>query len=142
MPWYPLFKSIKFCLTCCFLGKSILLLPVRTCNHQEPQKRAGQLTASTAQYWEGYRGKWHDNTPTTFIRVSHILSHAANVNKLNVWEQNDVSGRCTIEYKAVKGQVTRTKILETCKTAETGFTTHSQVCQHPDQLAVLKYERY
>lgn len=41
--------------------------------------------------------------------------------------ENDVSGRCTVEYKAVKGQVTRTKILETCQTAETGFTTHSKV---------------
>uniref|UniRef100_A0A4W6BUU8 Microsomal triglyceride transfer protein n=1 Tax=Lates calcarifer TaxID=8187 RepID=A0A4W6BUU8_LATCA len=41
--------------------------------------------------------------------------------------ENDVSGRCTVEYKAAKGQVTRTKLLETCKTAETGFTTHSQV---------------
>uniref|UniRef100_A0A8D3DFH4 Vitellogenin domain-containing protein n=1 Tax=Scophthalmus maximus TaxID=52904 RepID=A0A8D3DFH4_SCOMX len=40
---------------------------------------------------------------------------------------NDVSGRCTVEYRAVKGQVTRTKNLETCKTAETGFTTHSEV---------------
>ncbi|KAI4832446.1 hypothetical protein KUCAC02_015415, partial [Chaenocephalus aceratus] len=40
--------------------------------------------------------------------------------------ENDVSGRCTVEYKAVKGQVTRTKVLDTCKTAETGFTTHSQ----------------
>ncbi|CAB1432293.1 unnamed protein product [Pleuronectes platessa] len=41
--------------------------------------------------------------------------------------ENDVSGRCTVEYKAAQGQVTRTKNLETCKTAETGFTTHSQV---------------
>ncbi|XP_070840770.1 microsomal triglyceride transfer protein large subunit [Chaetodon trifascialis] len=41
--------------------------------------------------------------------------------------ENDVSGRCTVEYEAVKGQVTRTKILDTCTTAETGFTTHSQV---------------
>ncbi|XP_047435504.1 microsomal triglyceride transfer protein large subunit [Mugil cephalus] len=41
--------------------------------------------------------------------------------------ENDVSGRCTVEYRAVKGQVTRTKHLETCKTAETGFTTHSKV---------------
>lgn len=41
--------------------------------------------------------------------------------------ENDVSGRCTVEYKAVKGQVTRTKILDTCRTPETGFTTHSQV---------------
>uniref|UniRef100_A0A671WT22 Microsomal triglyceride transfer protein n=1 Tax=Sparus aurata TaxID=8175 RepID=A0A671WT22_SPAAU len=54
--------------------------------------------------------------------------------------ENDVSGRCTVEYKAAQGQVTRTKNLETCKTAESGFTTHSQVCQHPDQLTVLKYE--
>ncbi|XP_041640277.1 microsomal triglyceride transfer protein large subunit [Cheilinus undulatus] len=41
--------------------------------------------------------------------------------------ENDVSGRCTVEYKAAKGQVMRTKILGTCKTPETGFTTHSQV---------------
>ncbi|XP_041838707.1 microsomal triglyceride transfer protein large subunit [Melanotaenia boesemani] len=41
--------------------------------------------------------------------------------------ENDVSGRCTIQYQAVKGQVTRTKILDTCKTSETGFTTHSKV---------------
>ncbi|XP_059196725.1 microsomal triglyceride transfer protein large subunit [Centropristis striata] len=41
--------------------------------------------------------------------------------------ENDVSGRCTVLYRAVNDQVTRTKILETCKTAETGFTTHSQV---------------
>lgn len=59
-----------------------------------------------------------------------------------VFKQNDVSGRCTVQYKAVKGQVTRTKLLETCKTEETGFTTHSQVSQHTDQLTVLKYEHY
>lgn len=41
--------------------------------------------------------------------------------------ENDVSGRCTVEYKAVKNQVTRNKILDTCKTAEFGFTTHSEV---------------
>uniref|UniRef100_A0A8C7W2E4 Vitellogenin domain-containing protein n=1 Tax=Oncorhynchus mykiss TaxID=8022 RepID=A0A8C7W2E4_ONCMY len=41
--------------------------------------------------------------------------------------ENDVSGRCTVEYKAAQGQVTRTKALETCKTAETGFTTYIQV---------------
>ncbi|KAM7419306.1 hypothetical protein PAMA_016425 [Pampus argenteus] len=41
--------------------------------------------------------------------------------------ENDVSGRCTVVYKAEKGQVTRTKMLDTCKTTETGFTTHSQV---------------
>uniref|UniRef100_A0A8C7Q1B3 Vitellogenin domain-containing protein n=1 Tax=Oncorhynchus mykiss TaxID=8022 RepID=A0A8C7Q1B3_ONCMY len=41
--------------------------------------------------------------------------------------ENDVSGRCTVEYKATQGQVTRTKALETCKTAETGFTTYIQV---------------
>lgn len=44
-----------------------------------------------------------------------------------MWKQNDVSGRCTVQYKAAKGQVTRTKNLETCKTTETGFTTHSKV---------------
>ncbi|CAL8332748.1 unnamed protein product [Lota lota] len=41
--------------------------------------------------------------------------------------ENDVSGRCTVQYQAAKGQVTRTKLLETCQTSETGFTTHSQV---------------
>ncbi|XP_067106347.1 microsomal triglyceride transfer protein large subunit [Osmerus mordax] len=41
--------------------------------------------------------------------------------------ENDVSGRCRVEYKAAQGQVTRTKILNTCKTAETGFTTISKV---------------
>ncbi|XP_012705291.2 microsomal triglyceride transfer protein large subunit isoform X2 [Fundulus heteroclitus] len=41
--------------------------------------------------------------------------------------ENDVSGRCTVQYQATEGQVTRTKILESCKTSETGFTTHSTV---------------
>ncbi|XP_016890763.1 microsomal triglyceride transfer protein large subunit [Cynoglossus semilaevis] len=41
--------------------------------------------------------------------------------------ENDVSGRCMVDYRAEKGQVTRTKNLETCKTADRGFTTHSQV---------------
>ncbi|KAG5285686.1 hypothetical protein AALO_G00006240 [Alosa alosa] len=39
----------------------------------------------------------------------------------------DVSGKCVVEYKATKSQVTRTKNMDTCKTKETGFTTHSQV---------------
>lgn len=34
-------------------------------------------------------------------------------------------------YQAQKHRVTRTKLLETCKTAETGFTTHSQVSRPP-----------
>lgn len=41
--------------------------------------------------------------------------------------ENDVSGRCRVEYRAAQGQVTRTKILDTCKTQETGFTTQSKV---------------
>lgn len=41
--------------------------------------------------------------------------------------ENDVSGRCTVEYKAAKNEVTRNKILDTCRTAENGFTTHSKV---------------
>uniref|UniRef100_A0AAQ5Y8C8 Vitellogenin domain-containing protein n=1 Tax=Amphiprion ocellaris TaxID=80972 RepID=A0AAQ5Y8C8_AMPOC len=86
------------------VGKSILFLLGRTYNHQESEKRPGKLIASAAQHWEGCRGKRHNN-----------------------YLVNDVSGRCTVEYKAVKGQVTRTKILETCNTAETGFTTHSKV---------------
>lgn len=45
-----------------------------------------------------------------------------------------MSGRCTVAYQADKHRVTRTKLLETCKTAETGFTTHSQVSWPADQL--------
>uniref|UniRef100_A0A667WGE5 Microsomal triglyceride transfer protein n=2 Tax=Myripristis murdjan TaxID=586833 RepID=A0A667WGE5_9TELE len=56
--------------------------------------------------------------------VASLLQVQPNTGKV---VENDVSGRCTIEYKGVKGQVTRTKLLDTCKTAETGFTTHSQV---------------
>lgn len=41
--------------------------------------------------------------------------------------ENDVSGRCTVDYKVMKNQVTRNKHLDTCKTAEMGFTTHSKV---------------
>ncbi|XP_012987560.1 microsomal triglyceride transfer protein large subunit [Esox lucius] len=41
--------------------------------------------------------------------------------------ENDVSGRCTVEYRAVQGKVTRTKALDTCKSMETGFTTYIQV---------------
>lgn len=63
------------------------------------------------------------------------------MSKLNVRGQNDVSGRCTVEYEAVKGQVTRTKILETCKAAEGGFTTHSQVSQRPHRRTVLEYSQ-
>lgn len=45
-------------------------------------------------------------------------------------KQNDVSGRCIVQYQATKGQVTRTKILDSCKTSETGFTTFSKVSSH------------
>ncbi|KAL1023451.1 hypothetical protein UPYG_G00040990 [Umbra pygmaea] len=41
--------------------------------------------------------------------------------------ENDVSGRCTVEYKSSQGKVTRTKAMETCKTAESGFSTYIQV---------------
>ncbi|RVE76225.1 hypothetical protein OJAV_G00006380 [Oryzias javanicus] len=41
--------------------------------------------------------------------------------------ENDISGRCTVQYQAAKDQITRTKILDTCKTSESGFTTHSKV---------------
>ncbi|KAI5630478.1 microsomal triglyceride transfer protein large subunit precursor, partial [Silurus asotus] len=39
----------------------------------------------------------------------------------------DASGKCLVEYKVSKNQVIRTKHTESCKTQETGFTTHSQV---------------
>ncbi|KAJ8001214.1 hypothetical protein DPEC_G00192010 [Dallia pectoralis] len=41
--------------------------------------------------------------------------------------ENDVSGRCTVKYTAAQGRVTRTKALETCKSAEIGFNTYIQV---------------
>lgn len=77
---------------------------------------------------------------STGVAFSHVFSmyFMGTIIIFNVFGQNDVSGRCTVEYKVIKGQVTRTKILETCKTAEEGFTTHSQVCRHPHQLSVCK----
>ena len=59
-----------------------------------------------------------------------------------ICRQNDVSGRCTVQYRATKGQVTRTKLLETCQTAESGFTTHSKVRPHhrnPPQATLQNY---
>ncbi|XP_054636358.1 microsomal triglyceride transfer protein large subunit [Dunckerocampus dactyliophorus] len=56
--------------------------------------------------------------------VSSLLQIQLNTGKVI---ENDVSGRCTVAYRAEDNQVTRTKFLESCKTAETGFTTHSQV---------------
>ncbi|XP_061779063.2 microsomal triglyceride transfer protein large subunit isoform X2 [Nerophis lumbriciformis] len=56
--------------------------------------------------------------------VSSMLQVQLNTGKVI---ENDVSGRCTVGYKAENNQVTRTKFLQSCKTAESGFTTHSQV---------------
>uniref|UniRef100_A0A8C9WTI7 Microsomal triglyceride transfer protein n=1 Tax=Scleropages formosus TaxID=113540 RepID=A0A8C9WTI7_SCLFO len=42
-------------------------------------------------------------------------------------EEVDVSGKCPVEYKAEKDRITRIKMLDSCKTVETGFTTHNQV---------------
>ncbi|XP_034044492.1 microsomal triglyceride transfer protein large subunit [Thalassophryne amazonica] len=56
--------------------------------------------------------------------VASLLQLQLNTGKVI---ENDVSGRCTVEYKVVKSQVTRTKQLDTCKNTETSFTTHSQV---------------
>ncbi|XP_034390641.1 microsomal triglyceride transfer protein large subunit isoform X1 [Cyclopterus lumpus] len=66
--------------------------------------------------------------PATIKNLKRGLASLLQV-QLNTGKviENDVSGRCMVEYRAVQGQVTRTKILETCKTVETGFTTHSQV---------------
>uniref|UniRef100_A0AAQ4RT57 Vitellogenin domain-containing protein n=1 Tax=Gasterosteus aculeatus aculeatus TaxID=481459 RepID=A0AAQ4RT57_GASAC len=66
--------------------------------------------------------------PSTIKNLKRGLASLLQV-QLNTGKviENDVSGRCTVEYVAVKGQVTRTKILDTCQTEETGFTTHSQV---------------
>ncbi|PWA29266.1 hypothetical protein CCH79_00013971, partial [Gambusia affinis] len=56
--------------------------------------------------------------------ISSLLQFQIHTGKV---VENDVSGRCTVQYQATQGQVTRTKILETCKSSETGFTTHSTV---------------
>ncbi|MBN3299983.1 MTP protein, partial [Amia calva] len=42
-------------------------------------------------------------------------------------EEVDVSGKCAVEYQAAQNRVTRIKNLDSCKTAETGFTSHSEV---------------
>ncbi|RXN25720.1 microsomal triglyceride transfer large subunit-like protein [Labeo rohita] len=41
--------------------------------------------------------------------------------------ETDASGKCLSEYKVTKDQVIRTKHMDTCKTQEMGFTTHSPV---------------
>ncbi|KAL6110713.1 mttp [Pungitius sinensis] len=66
--------------------------------------------------------------PSTIKNLKRGLASLLQV-QLNTGKviENDVSGRCTVEYAAGKGHVTRTKILDTCQTGETGFTTHSQV---------------
>ncbi|KAK6493271.1 microsomal triglyceride transfer protein-like [Huso huso] len=42
-------------------------------------------------------------------------------------EEMDVSGKCKVNYQARQNQVTRIKELDSCKTADTGFTSHSKV---------------
>ncbi|XP_066515800.1 microsomal triglyceride transfer protein large subunit [Hoplias malabaricus] len=39
----------------------------------------------------------------------------------------DASGKCLVEYKVTKDMVIRTKHVDSCKSQEPGFTTHSQV---------------
>ncbi|MGH0152677.1 UNVERIFIED_CONTAM: hypothetical protein FKN15_024630 [Acipenser sinensis] len=42
-------------------------------------------------------------------------------------EEEDVSGKCKVNYQSRQNQVTRIKELDSCKTADTGFTSHSKV---------------
>ncbi|KAJ8346153.1 hypothetical protein SKAU_G00303460 [Synaphobranchus kaupii] len=42
-------------------------------------------------------------------------------------QEVDASGRCMVQYTAGTDHVTRVKAVDTCKTLETGFSTHSQV---------------
>ncbi|XP_067882285.1 microsomal triglyceride transfer protein large subunit [Heterodontus francisci] len=42
-------------------------------------------------------------------------------------DEVDVSGKCKVNYKARDNQVTKVKLLESCKGARTGFTSHSKV---------------
>uniref|UniRef100_A0A672S1A0 Microsomal triglyceride transfer protein large subunit-like n=1 Tax=Sinocyclocheilus grahami TaxID=75366 RepID=A0A672S1A0_SINGR len=57
--------------------------------------------------------------------VASMLMMQLNSGKM--LEVNDASGKCLVEYKATKDQVIRIKHLDTCKTQEMGFTTHSPV---------------
>ncbi|XP_061595036.1 microsomal triglyceride transfer protein large subunit [Cololabis saira] len=75
---------------------------------------------------KGFYSYWAE--PATIKNLKRglvsLLQFQLNTGKV---VENDVSGRCTVQYQAVKGQVTRTKDLETCKASETGFTTFSKV---------------
>ncbi|KAJ8271292.1 hypothetical protein COCON_G00101510 [Conger conger] len=42
-------------------------------------------------------------------------------------QEVDASGRCMVEYTVGKDRVTRVKAVDTCRTLEKGFSTHSQV---------------
>ncbi|XP_058495776.1 microsomal triglyceride transfer protein large subunit [Solea solea] len=69
---------------------------------------------------------WAEPAPIKNMKrgLASLLQLQLNTGKVI---ENDVSGRCIVDYKAEKGQVTRAKNLELCKTAETGFTTHNQI---------------
>uniref|UniRef100_A0A8C2GZC1 Microsomal triglyceride transfer protein n=1 Tax=Cyprinus carpio TaxID=7962 RepID=A0A8C2GZC1_CYPCA len=62
----------------------------------------------------------------TFCVILHGCGQYAN-DAAKVREDADASGKCLVEYKATKDQVVRIKHLDTCKTQEMGFTTHSPV---------------
>ncbi|KAK0132835.1 Microsomal triglyceride transfer protein [Merluccius polli] len=70
----------------------------------------------------------HRAEPATVKNLKRGLASLLQV-QLNTGKviENDVSGRCTVTYRAAQGQVRRTKLLDTCRTSETGFTTHSKV---------------
>uniref|UniRef100_A0A8C5AN68 Vitellogenin domain-containing protein n=1 Tax=Gadus morhua TaxID=8049 RepID=A0A8C5AN68_GADMO len=91
------------------------------------QLNTGKVIEVSPQQGNGVRFKF---ILTPFLSPCKVfmLYPNQNITKMMVCcRQNDVSGRCTVQYRATNGQVTRTKLLETCQTSETGFTTHSQV---------------
>uniref|UniRef100_A0A8C2G658 Microsomal triglyceride transfer protein n=1 Tax=Cyprinus carpio TaxID=7962 RepID=A0A8C2G658_CYPCA len=70
----------------------------------------------------------HKAEPSTIKNLKRgVASMLMMQLKSGKMSEADASGKCLVEYKATKDQVIRTKHLDTCKTQEMGFTTHSPV---------------
>ncbi|KAI4886772.1 hypothetical protein NFI96_011981 [Prochilodus magdalenae] len=70
----------------------------------------------------------HKAEPTTIKNLKRgVASMLMMQLKSGKMKESDASGKCVVEYKVTKDQVIRTKHMDSCKTQETGFTTHSPV---------------
>ncbi|XP_072525977.1 microsomal triglyceride transfer protein large subunit [Salminus brasiliensis] len=70
----------------------------------------------------------HMGEPTTIKNLKRgVASMLMMQLKSGKMMEADASGKCLVEYKVTKDQVIRTKHVDSCKTQETGFTTHNQV---------------